>query len=218
MTFPFVPPSRFMISYYNIQGLPASYKLPVSVSYLILKATEDEPSDTKATRPGWLTTFDVNFFSSHVHVQHRDGFISNVLTRKKAFLFWKKMVLQNIKPIWSKWRRHDRSTRPLSLSLPENSGSYLAAPLKTKPMLLQMEISTETQNGSFNYFCISVSRVDPLFGEAPCLNLISIFLRLPERFMSVVKRETGEIKAISDGKSNTFESSLKSPNTVITTR
>lgn len=72
-----------------------------------------------------------------------------------------------------------------------------------------MEISTGTQNGSFNYFCISVPRVDPLFGEAPCPNLISIFLRLPECFISVREWETGEI---SDDKSNALESSLKGLN------
>lgn len=124
----------------------------------------------------------------------------------------KEMVLQNIKPIWSKWGRHDRSTRPLSLSPPESSGSYLATPVKTKPMLLQMEISTGTQNSSFNYFCISVPRVDPLFGAAPCPNLISIFHCLLERFISVREWETGEIKTIRDGKSNASESSLKDLN------
>lgn len=106
-------------------------------------------------------------------------------------------------------RRHGRSTRPLSLSPPENSESYLATPLRTKPMLLQMEISTGTQNGSFNYFCIFAPRADPLFGEAPCPNLISIFLRSPECFMSVGEREMGEIKTISDDKSSALESSLK---------
>lgn len=103
-------------------------------------------------------------------------------------------------------------TRPLSLSPPGNSGSYLAAPLKTKPMLLQKEISTGTQNGSFNYFCISAPRVDPLFGETPCANLISIFLRLPARFISIGEWETGEIKTISDDKSSALESSLKGLN------
>lgn len=79
-------------------------------------------------------------------------------------------------------------------------------------MLVQMEISTGTQNGSFNYFCISVPGVDPLFGEAPCPNLISIFLRLPERFASVRERETREIKTIRDDKSNAHESSLEDAN------
>lgn len=94
----------------------------------------------------------------------------------------------------------------------KHSGSYLATPFKTKPMLLRMEISTGTQNSSFNYFCISAPRVNPLFGKAPCPNLISIFLRLPERFISVMEWETREIKNITDDKSNALESSLKGLN------
>lgn len=79
-------------------------------------------------------------------------------------------------------------------------------------MLLQMEISTRTQNVSFNYFCISVPRVDPLFAKAPYPNLISILLGLPEHFINAGEQETGEIKTISDDKSNAPESSLKDLN------
>lgn len=156
-------------------------------------------------------------FSPFEHVQPKVGVIytirsSNQTEEQSIFQKRKKLVLHNIKPIWSKRGRHGCSTGPLSLSPPANSRSCLATPLKTKPSVIANggEKSTGTQNVSFNYFCISAPRVDPLFGAAP---LPEPHFNTPPLARALRERGgTGEIKAIRDDKSDAPESSLKGPN------